>query len=463
MINLKQTAHNTVINPFNGKIVGTYPLLSKDQVQQSILRLTKYKRNLSLRQISKCLNNLADTISQNKHQYSRLITSEAGLCLKDTMHEVSRAVNVIKLSADSALRLDNYIESENFMMSNTEYTADVIRDPVGIVACITPFNHPLNQVVHKVCPALASNNACLLKPSEKTPMTAFMFVDDALKCGIPPEMLQIVTGDAALVGKQICESDKISMISFTGSTKVGEIFTRNSGIKKLSLELGGNDALLVMPDANIEEAVDIAAEGCYRNSGQRCSAVKRIFVHSDIYAAFCEQLVRKTKTYLSGDPMNSSTDIGTVISEEAAIEIESRIQQAVNTGARLLCGGRRTGALLEPSVVVDVDPASQLVKSETFGPVAAVMKFEDYEHALKMINNTAYGLNSAIVTNDDLVIQDFISRVNVGGIRVNLPPGFRSENVPFGGNKSSGYGRSGVWPSILEMTNQKTIIRKAYI
>ncbi len=460
MSKLKQAMSQTVINPYNGEIVGTYPLLSEDQVQDSIQQLAKYKRNLSLQQISVYLNNLADSISKKKDQYSRLITSESGLCLKDTLHEVSRALKVIRFSADSALRLDDYSESENFSVGNAHFSADVIREPVGIVACVTPFNHPLNQVVHKVCPALASNNACLLKPSEKTPMTALMFVDDALKCGIPPEMLQIVTGDAALVGKQICQSNDISMISFTGSTKVGEIFTRNAGIKKLSLELGGNDALLVMSDANIEEAVAIAAEGSFRNSGQRCSAVKRIFVHSDIYTLFCDHLVQKTKTYSCGDPMNSSTDVGTVISEEDAIEIESRIQQAVSAGATLLWGGNRKGALLEPTIVIDVNPDSLLVTSETFGPVASIMKFEDYEDAISMINNTIYGLNSAIVTNDDCLIQDFISRINVGGIRINMPPGFRSENVPFGGNKSSGFGRSGVWPSILEMTNQKTIIRK---
>lgn len=451
-----------VLNPYNGDKAGCYPLFCEEQVSQAIDRLTTYKKHLSQEQLSERLNDLAGKISQKKNQYAELITSESGLCIKDTLHEVERAVNVIRYSASSALRLIDFKEIEKFSIGGIEYIADIIREPVGIVACITPFNHPLNQVVHKVCPALASNNACLLKPSEKTPMTAFLFVEDSLRCGIPEEMLQIVTGDAALIGKQICSSNHISMISFTGSTRIGEILTQNSGIKKLSLELGGNDALLVMPDANLDKAVAIAAEGSFRNSGQRCSAIKRIIVHSDIYRSFCDRLVQITKRYLSGDPMNSSTDVGTVISEEAAIEILSRVQQAVEEGARVIYGGNRRGALLEPTVVIDVDPSSLLVASETFGPVASVMKFDDYDEAINIINNTIYGLNSAIVTNDKLIVQDFINRVEVGGVRINLTPGFRSENVPFGGNKSSGFGRSGVWPSILEMTNQKTIIRSDF-
>ena len=447
-----------VINPFDGSIVGHAPAYTRQDVVQAIESAKQYDQSLSAQARSKILQSTAKAIGNKKEAYAKLITLESGLALQDSLHEVSRAINVLKYASEACKRLPSEIETYDFQENGQNCNVKIIREPVGVVGCITPFNHPLNQVVHKVAPAIAANNACILKPSEQTPLTAIKLIEELRSNGLPDEILHVVTGEVEEVCPPILSSDVIGMISFTGSTSVGQLITRQAGIKKLSLELGGNDAILVMPDVEIISAAKIVASGAFKNSGQRCSAIKRVLVHEHIISDFLDALIEVSNIYKIGNPMMKDTVVGTLIHVEAAKVVESRIKSAVKDGARLLYGGHRKDAFIHPTILSDVSLSSELTRLETFGPVAPVLSISSLDQAIELINDTPFGLNAAIITNDTEVQKRFFASVNVGGVRINLPPGFRSENVPFGGNKMSGFGRSGVWPSVLEMTNQKSII-----
>ena len=273
------------------------------------------------------------------------------------------------------------------------------REPLlGVISAITPFNHPMNQVAHKIAPAIATNNRVVLKPSEKTPLSALYLAGLLHEAGVPAEMLQVVTGDPREIADELITNPHVDLVTFTGGVAVGST-SRQAGYRRVVLELGGNDPLIVMEDADLEEAATLAAQGSYKNSGQRCTAVKRILVHEQVAARFIDLLVAKTLAWKYGDPADRSMDMGTVIDEPAAMLFEARVNEAISQGARLLAGNKRDGALYSPTVIDAVDPAMTVVKQETFGPVSPVIRFRTIEEAIAIANGTAYGLSSAVCTN----------------------------------------------------------------
>jgi aldehyde dehydrogenase (NAD+) len=326
-----------------------------------------------------------------------------------------------------------------------------------VIAAITPFNHPLNQVAHKVAPSIASNNRMVLKPSEKTPLTALRLADILYEAGLPPAMFSVLTGDPREIADELLTHPDVDLITFTGGVPVGKYIAAKAVYKRRVLELGGNDPIIVMEDADIEEAATLAAAGSYRNSGQRCTAIKRMLVQESVAARFTELLVEKTRALKYGDPMDPNTDMGTVIDEPAARSFEERVNEAVARGARLLYGNIRDGALYSPTVIDRVDPEMTVVKQETFGPVSPVMTFGTIEDAIRISNSTAYGLSSAVCTNRLDYITRFVSELNVGSVNVREVPGYRLELTPFGGIKDSGLGyKEGVQEAIRSFTNTKT-------
>jgi putative phosphonoacetaldehyde dehydrogenase len=315
----------------------------------------------------------------------------------------------------------------------------------------------MNQVAHKVVPAVATNNRMVLKPSEKVPLSALRFAEILYEAGLPREMLTVVTGDPREIADEMLTNPAVDLITFTGGVAIGKSIAAKAGYRRIVLELGGNDPIIVMEDADLDEASTLAAQGSYKNSGQRCTAVKRMLVHESVASRFTEQVVEKTRAWVHGDPGDPHTDMGTVIDEAAARLFEARVDEALAHGARLLCGHRREGALYAPTVLDRVRPEMTLVREETFGPVSPILTFATIDEAIRMANGTAYGLSSSVCTNRLDYITRFVQELQVGTVNVREVPGYRLESTPFGGIKDSGLGyKEGVQEAMKSFTHTKT-------
>jgi phosphonoacetaldehyde dehydrogenase len=371
---------------------------------------------------------------------------------------VGRACDVFVFAGNAALQDDGQIFSCDLTAHGKRRKVYTLREPLlGVICAITPFNHPLNQVAHKVAPSIASNNRMVLKPSEKTPLTALLLADILYAAGLPPEMFSVLTGEPREIADELLTHPDVDLITFTGGVAVGKYIAAKAVYKRQVLELGGNDPIIVMEDADIAEAATLAALGSYKNSGQRCTAIKRMLVQETVAEQFTTLLLEKTRALKYGDPMDPDTDMGTVIDEAAARSFEERVNEAVAHGARLLQGNVRTGALYSPTVLDCVRPEMTLVRQETFGPVSPVMTFRTIDEAIALSNSTPYGLSSAVCTNRLDYITRFVSELNVGTVNVREVPGYRLELTPFGGIKDSGLGyKEGVQEAIKSFTNLKT-------
>ena len=447
-----------VFNPFSGAIAGTVPMATVADVRRSIEvahacrpKLTRYERYQVCQRAAELLRARSDPISD-------LITAESGLSKKDTLYEVGRACDVFLFAGNAALQDDGQVFSCDLTAHGKRRRVYTMREPLqGVISAITPFNHPLNQVAHKVAPAIASNNRMVLKPSEKTPLTALLLAELLIEAGLPPGMFQVVTGDPREIADELLTHRLVDLVTFTGGVSVGKYIAAHAVYKRQVLELGGNDPLIVMEDADLEEAASLAAAGSYKNSGQRCTAVKRMLVQESVADRFVELLVDRTRAVVYGDPMDPRTDMGTVIDEAAARAIEDKVTDAIGRGARLLCGHKRSGALYAPTVIDRVTPDMPVVKHETFGPVSPVIRFRTIDEAIAIANSTDYGLSSGICTNRLDYITRFVTELNVGSVNVREVPGYRLEVTPFGGIKDSGIGiKEGVQEAMKSFTNVKT-------
>jgi len=446
-----------VLNPYSGDLVGTVPRADVADVDRAFAIAAGYQASLTRNERAEILRKTADILVARKEAISDLITAESGLCKKDTLYEVGRAYDVFLLSGQLTLIDDSQTFSCDITPHGKRRRIHTLREPLKAISAITPFNHPLNQVAHKVAPSIATNNKMVLKPSEKTPVTALLLADILYEAGLPPPMFQVVTGDPREIADALVTNENVELVTFTGGVAAGKYIAEHLGYRRCVLELGGNDPLIVMEDADLEEAATLAAAGSYKNSGQRCTAVKRILVHEDIAERFTALLVEKTRAVKYGDPMDPKTDMGTVIDEPAAIRIERRVDDAIARGARLLCGHQRAGALYAPTVLDEVPPDCELVREETFGPVSPILSFRDIDEAIRLSNSTAYGLSSGVCTNRLDYITRFVRDLKVGTVNIREVPGYRIKMSPFGGVKDSGLGyKEGVLEAMKSFTNVKT-------
>jgi putative phosphonoacetaldehyde dehydrogenase len=447
-----------VSNPFTGALVGTVPKAGVDDVRRAFSIARQFKSKLSRYDRYSICHRAAELIRARTESISDLITAESGLSKKDSLHEVGRACDVFVFAGNAAMIDDGQIFSCDLTPHGKQRKVYTLREPLqGVISAITPFNHPLNQVAHKVAPSIASNNRMVLKPSEKTPLTALLLADVLYEAGLPPEMFAVVTGDPREIADEMLTNPDVDLITFTGGVSVGKYIAAKAIYKRQVLELGGNDPIIVMEDADLAEAATLAAAGSYKNSGQRCTAVKRMIVQESVADRFVELLLERTRAVKYGDPMDVAIDMGTVIDEAAAKSFEAKVEDAVGRGAQLLYGNVRKGALYSPTVLDRVTPEMPVVKYETFGPVSPVIRFKTIEDAIRIANGTDYGLSSAVCTNRLDWITRFISELNVGSVNVREVPGYRLELTPFGGIKDSGLGyKEGVQEAMKSFTNVKT-------
>ena len=446
-----------VRSPYDGEVVGTVPKATAAEVRKAIARAHAFRSRLTRYERASLLQRAAALLRERTVQASDLITRESGLSKKDSMYEVGRVCDVLTFSAMEALKDDGQSFACDLTPHGKNRRVFTRRDPLlGVISAITPFNHPMNQVAHKVAPSIATNNRMVLKPSEKTPLSALYFAQLLHEAGLPPEMLQVVTGDPKEIADELITNEHVDLVTFTGGVAVGKSIAAKAGYRRLVLELGGNDPLIVMEDADLDEAASLAAQGSYKNSGQRCTAVKRILVHETVHKRFVDLLVARTEAWTYGDPM-APVEMGTVIDEAAAKLFESRVNEAIAQGAKLLSGNRREGALYSPTVIDRVVPSMTVVKQETFGPVSPVMTFRNIDEAIAISNGTAYGLSSAVCTNRLDYINRFVAELQVGTVNVREVPGYRLELTPFGGIKDSELGyKEGVQEAMKSFTNLKT-------
>ena len=450
--------HFEVRYPYTGEVVALVPSAQVADVRRAIEVAAKFRSSLTRHDRYRILMKAGEIIARRRDELARLITLESGLCLKDTLYEVGRASDVLLFSANQALVDDGQVFSCDVTPHGRKRKVYTMREPLlGVITAITPFNHPLNQVIHKVAPAIATNNRVVLKPSEKTPLAAYALADILYEAGLPPPMLSVITGDPRDIADELLTNAQVDLVTFTGGVAVGKAIAAKAVYKRQVLELGGNDPIIVMEDADVDEAATLAASGSYKNSGQRCTAVKRMLVQAKVANRFVELLLEKTKALKCGDPLDPATDMGTVIDEAAAKQFEQRVNEAVAQGAKLLAGNQRNGALYSPTVMDHVTAEMTLVKQETFGPVSPVIRFGTIDEAISISNSTAYGLSSAVCTNRLDYITRFVSELQVGTVNVREVPGYRLELTPFGGIKDSGLGyKEGVLEAMKSFTNTKT-------
>jgi putative phosphonoacetaldehyde dehydrogenase len=447
-----------VHNPYTRERVGTVPKATVDEVRRAFQIARNYRAQLSRFERSDILNRAAALVRDRTASIAGLISAESGLSMKDAVYEAGRVADVLMFGAHVCMNDDGQTFSCDITPLGRKRRVHTQREPLlGVITAITPFNHPMNQVAHKVVPAVATNNRIVLKPSEKVPLSALLFADLLYEAGLPPPMLSVVTGEPKEIADELLTNPNVDLITFTGGVAIGKYIAAKAGYRRIVLELGGNDPIIVMDDADLDEASSLAVQGSYKNSGQRCTAIKRMLVHEAVAARFTEMVVEKSRAWSFGDPSDPNNEMGTVIDEAAARLFEARVNEAVAQGARLLLGNRREGALYSPTVIDRVDPAMTVVREETFGPVSPIITFRDVDHAIAIANGTAYGLSSSVCSNRMDIITRLVNELHMGSVNVREVPGYRLELTPFGGIKDSGLGyKEGVQEAMKSFTNLKT-------
>ena len=447
--------------PFTGEVIGTVPAGTAEHARKALDIAANYQPKLTRYERQKILQTAAEVLVKRKEEISDIITLELGISKQDSLYEVGRAFDVFSLTAQLCIHDDGEIFSCDLTPHGKARKIFTIREPLTAISAITPFNHPLNMVAHKIAPSIATNNCTVCKQTELTPLTAMVLADVLYEAGLPPEMFSVVTGWPQDIGSEMIKNPNIDLITFTGSVGVGKLIAEQAGYKRTVLELGGNDPLIVLNDLDgddLKKAVELAVTGATKNSGQRCTAVKRILVQESIADQFVEMALERAKKIKFGDPMNMETDLGTVVNAQAAELFDKRVSMAEEDGAKILYHPGRKGALLPPIVVDNVDPKSELVLEETFGPVIPIIRVpNDDEAVMKISNSTAFGLSSGVCTNNFMRAKKYIQGLNVGTVNIWEVPGYRIEMSPFGGIKDSGLGyKEGVIEAMKSFTNVKT-------
>jgi len=450
-----------VRNPFDGRVIDTVPLASPEhreravQIAQGGLR---QMRALPAHERGAILLGVSRLLAEHAEETANLIAMESGKTVPEARVEVARAVQTFLLSAEEARRIHGETVPLEAAPGAEGKFGYYVREPVGVVLAITPFNFPLNLPAHKIGPALAAGCSVIFKPASATPLTGLRLGQMLLECGVPGPAISVLTGSSEVLGDPLVADPRIRKVSFTGSTAVGKHLATIAGLKRLTLELGGNSAVVIMADGDLQAAAERIKVGGYAHAGQVCISVQRVFVQRPVLADFLALLEPLVRGLKAGDQLLPDTDVGPLITEQAALETEQRIQQAVSEGAELVCGGQRKGSVITPAILTNVPEANYLYSEEAFAPLVVVGEFQTLEQAIQMVNSSHYGLQAGIYTRSVDTAFEFARRAEVGGVMVNEIPSFRADLMPYGGVKDSGLGREGVKYAVQEMTELKVVV-----
>lgn len=450
-----------VRNPYDGSLLRKVPLSSKSDVKDAILSAKSafaVMSEMPAHKRSAILSNTSRIIESRKGEIAELITRESGKSIKYSLAEVERSIQTFQFADEEAKQIHGETVPMDASPNSEKRFAFYQPFPIGIIGAITPFNFPLNLVAHKVAPAIASGNSVILKPASYTPLTSISLGGIMMEAGLPKGALNIVFGGGSTVGEWIVESEELAMISFTGSPSVGKRIKERAGMKRVALELGSNSATIIEPDADIDMAIPRCIMGAFSNAGQICISLQRIYIHERVFDEFKEKFTGAVKKMKVGNPMETDTEYGPMIEEKEAVRAEEWIKEAVDRGAKILCGGKRMGSIITPTVMTDVKRDMKVVCNEVFAPLVTLIKYREFDEALEAVNDSRYGLQAGIFTKDINKTFKGFKKLHVGGVIINDVPTFRVDHMPYGGVKESGTGREGIKFAIKEMTELKLMV-----
>ncbi|OIP33227.1 MAG: aldehyde dehydrogenase [Deltaproteobacteria bacterium CG2_30_66_27] len=453
----------SVVDKYTGETFGVVPVASKEMVDRAIAAARAAFPGWSKTPAHKrfrILEKAANLLDKNKEEIAAIICREAGKAWKFSLGEVSRAVETFQFSAEEAKRIHGETVPMDASTAGEGRIGYWLRCPVGVVAAITPFNFPLNLVAHKVGPALAVGNTLVLKPASTTPLTAVRLAEILEEAGVPAGVFNVVVGSGGTVGEWLTVDPRVAKITFTGSPPVGEQIIRKAGLKKVTMELGNNSGTIIEPDADLGAAVPRCVVSSFANSGQVCISLQRLYVHKAIAKEFTKRFLAETKKLKVGNPLEKDCDVGPMIDEKEAIRAESWVKEAVAQGAKVLIGGKREGRVMQPTVLSNVRSEMRVMCQEAFAPLVSLYEYESFDDAVRMVEDSPYGLQAGIYTNDLRKALQAVDRINVGGVMINDTSIFRVDHMPYGGNKMSGLGREGVRFACEEMTSIKMVMIK---
>ncbi len=445
-----------VKNKYNGSTVGVVPTASREDLNQAIdsaERAEDIMADMPAHKRADILLKTALLLRERADDLAKTIAAEAGKALKFARAEVDRAASTFTIAAEEAKRLHGETIPLDAVPAGEGYFGFWTRRPVGVIAAISPFNFPLNLVAHKVAPALAAGNTLVLKPATTTPLAAVKLCQILQEAGLPAGAINLVVGSGGTVGEWLITDERVDKITFTGSPEIGRHILAVAGIKKVTLELGNTSPVVVAPDADLDFVAKRCAVGAFYNSGQVCISVQRIYSQKQVYEPFTEKFIKATEAMVVGDPLDERVDVGPMIDSKEVDRIEGWVKEAQGSGAKVLTGGRRDGTVYYPTVLTNVEADMKVIAEETFGPVASVISSDDFESALKQANDSKFGLQVGVFTNDINRVFKAIKRLNFGGVIINDTPSFRADHMPYGGNRQSGLGREGVKFAMEDMTN----------
>lgn len=452
-----------VIDPQDGSLVDRVPAAAKEDMEVCIAEAkagAKIAARMTVVERMQIIGKAADYIESNTEDYARTIAKESSKTIREARKEVGRAVETLRLSAEEARRITGETIPFDQSPGGVGKVGYYRRFPLGIIGAITPFNDPLNLVAHKVGPAIASGNAIIVKPATVTPLSALLLAQAFSHAGLPEKILSVITGRGGEIGDVLVEHPAVRMISFTGGVETGLEITKKAGLKKVGMELGSNSPVIVLQDADMEDAVASSVSGAFWAAGQNCLGVQRIYIEDPVFDLFKEQFVEQTERYIVGDKQSEMTDMGPLITEKEAQRVGRLVEEALDKGATLETGGERDGAFYSPTVLTDVPEDCTLAAEEIFGPVVLLYSVKNLDEAIERANAVEYGLQAGIFTKNLDHAHRAIEELEVGGVMINDSSDFRIDAMPFGGVKQSGLGREGVKYAIQEMTDTKVICFK---
>lgn len=451
-----------VVSPFDHSVVGSVPVAGVEDATAALdaaERGARIWRETPAHERMRILRRAADLADERAPEIARIISAESGKTITEATGEAGRSGEIIRLAAFEGTQLyGETLPLDANPGTGHDKIGFTLRQPCGIVVAIAPFNYPALLVLHKLGPALAAGNAVVLKPARTTPLTALMLAQCLVDAGLPDGVLSVLSGSGGELGDALVTDPRVRKISFTGSTEVGERIASVAGVKKLSLELGASCPVVVLPDADVEQAAAAVAAGGFANAGQVCISVQRVITHPTVHSDFLDALVPKVRGIRTGDPSDTETKMGALITADEAERVRASIAEAASGGASVLTGGERDGAVVSPAVVADVDPSAPLSQEELFGPAVAVSTAADWDAAIAQANGTSYGLGAGIFTSDVAGAVRAIRQIDAGNVHINWTPLWRADLMPYGGLKGSGLGKEGPRAAVAEMTEAKTVV-----
>ncbi|MBT2640219.1 MULTISPECIES: aldehyde dehydrogenase family protein [unclassified Bacillus (in: firmicutes)] len=452
--------YRPLFNPFNGEKIADVAEASKEDVIKAIdsaagsagtmAEMDAYKRSDILRRV-------AELIQEDREECARLIAEESSKPLKAAFGEVDRTIMTYKFASEEARRLHGETIPMDAAPGGEGRVAYTVREPLGVIAAITPFNFPMNLVAHKVGPAIAAGNTVVLKPASQTPLSAYKIASYFHEAGLPAGALNVVTGSGKSVGDVLIADDRVKMVTFTGSPEVGKHIRENAGLKRVTLELGSNSALIVDDGTDLKKVMPRIVTGAFSNQGQVCISIQRIFVHEAIAAEFVSLFIEEAGKLKVGDPLDVQTDLAAMISGNDVTRAKAWIQDAVESGAELVYGGDSERQILKPTVLLNAKLTDKISCEEVFAPVVHINTFLEFADAIAKANDSKYGLQAGVYTNDLQKAMQAAKKLHVGGVMINEIPTFRVDHMPYGGVKMSGTGREGIKYALEEMTELKLV------